>query len=74
MPSLRIAGSRDQVMEPRYVRHQAGCAPGHELRLLEGAGHLPMRERTAQLGAILEAWLEQTLRSGANPAVVKSCH
>ena len=49
-------------MEPRYVRHLAGYAPGHELRLLEGAGHLPMRERPAQLGATIEAWLEQTLR------------
>jgi pimeloyl-ACP methyl ester carboxylesterase len=74
VPSLRIAASRDQVMEPRYVSHLAGYAPGHELRLLEGAGHLPMRERTAQLGAILEAWLEQTLRSGANPALFKGGH
>jgi pimeloyl-ACP methyl ester carboxylesterase len=61
-------------METRYVSHLAGYAPDHQLRLLEGAGHLPMRERTAQLGDILEAWLEQTLRSGANPAVFKSCH
>ena len=58
MPSLWIAGSRDTVMEPRYVRHLAGYAPNHQLRLLEGVGHLPMRQQPVQLAAVLREWLE----------------
>jgi len=58
VPSLWIAGSRDTVMAPRYVRHLAGYAPNHQLRILEGVGHLPMRQQPAQLAAVLREWLE----------------
>ena len=58
VPSLWIAGSRDQVMEPRYVRHLAGYTQGHELRVLEGAGHLPMLRRCPDLAAEIRPWLE----------------
>jgi 2-succinyl-6-hydroxy-2,4-cyclohexadiene-1-carboxylate synthase len=61
VPSLWIAGSRDTVMAPRYVRHLAGYAPNHQLRLLEGVGHLPMRQQPAQLAAVLREWLESGL-------------
>ncbi|MCX5941101.1 MAG: alpha/beta hydrolase, partial [Cyanobium sp. LacPavin_0818_WC50_MAG_67_9] len=59
VPSLWIAGSRDQVMEPRYVRHLAGYAAQHQVVELEGVGHLPMRQRPAQLARVLRPWLEQ---------------
>jgi 2-succinyl-6-hydroxy-2,4-cyclohexadiene-1-carboxylate synthase len=59
VPSLWIAGSRDTVMEPRYVRHLAGYSPGHRLELLEGAGHLPMRQMPQRLAGLIETWLEQ---------------
>jgi pimeloyl-ACP methyl ester carboxylesterase len=59
VPSLWIAGSRDQVMEPRYVRHLAGYAAQHQFVELDGAGHLPMRQMPAQLAAVLRPWLDQ---------------
>jgi pimeloyl-ACP methyl ester carboxylesterase len=58
VPSLWIAGSRDQVMEPRYVRHLAGYAPRHDVRVLEGAGHLPMLGQPAALADLIRPWLE----------------
>ncbi len=59
VPSLWIAGSRDTVMEPRYVRHLAGYAPRHQIRVLEGAGHLPMLQMPGRLAACLGDWLEE---------------
>ncbi len=59
VPSLWIAGSRDTVMEPRYVRHLAGYAPRHQVSELEGAGHLPMLQMPTRLAAVLEPWLEE---------------
>lgn len=59
VPSLWIAGSRDTVMEPRYVRHLAGYAPRHQVTVLEGAGHLPMLQMPARLADTLTSWLEE---------------
>lgn len=61
VPSLWIAGSRDQVMQPRYVRHLAGYSPDHQLAILNGLGHLPMGEQPRQLAALIGTWLEQDL-------------
>jgi pimeloyl-ACP methyl ester carboxylesterase len=67
VPSLWIAGSNDSVMEARYVRHLAGYSRQHRLAVLEGAGHLPMREMPHRLAALIETWLaeEGILRSDA---------
>lgn len=61
VPSLWIVGSRDGVMQPRYVRHLAGYCPRHRVELLEGVGHLPMRQQPARLAALIEGWLEQVV-------------
>jgi 2-succinyl-6-hydroxy-2,4-cyclohexadiene-1-carboxylate synthase len=66
VPSLWIAGSRDGVMEPRYVRHLAGYSRQHRLELLEGAGHLPMRQMPQRLAALIQGWLvEEGIVAGA---------
>ena len=65
VPSLWIAGSRDTVMEPRYVRHLAGYCPNHHIALLEGEGHLPMRSAPAALGQLISSWLNEQPFSGA---------
>jgi pimeloyl-ACP methyl ester carboxylesterase len=67
VPSLWIAGSRDSVMEPRYVRHLAGYSRRHRLELIEGAGHLPMRQMPQRLAALIERWLQEELAIGALP-------
>ena len=59
VPSLWIAGSRDRVMQLLYVRHLAGYAPDHEVEVLEGAGHLPMRDQPGPLQQLLEPWLQR---------------
>jgi pimeloyl-ACP methyl ester carboxylesterase len=58
-PSLWIAGERDTVMAPRYVRHLAGYAPGHGVTVLAGGGHLPMRQMPAELAAVMVPWLNE---------------
>ncbi|MGB7564759.1 MAG: alpha/beta hydrolase, partial [Prochlorococcaceae cyanobacterium] len=42
-------------------RHLAGYAPRHSVELLEGLGHLPMRQDPAQLATVIERWLEPIL-------------
>jgi len=59
VPSLWVAGSRDTVMEPRYVRHLAGYSPEHQFALLEGEGHLPMRTAPVTLAELLNRWLKE---------------
>ncbi len=61
VPSLWVVGSKDTVMEPRYVRHLAGYASGAEVQELAGEGHLPMRSAPGPLAEVLENWLERTL-------------
>jgi 2-succinyl-6-hydroxy-2,4-cyclohexadiene-1-carboxylate synthase len=50
-------GSRDTVMEPRYVRHLAGYSPEHQVEVLEGEGHLPMRTAPVPMAALISTWL-----------------
>ncbi|MCX5944958.1 MAG: alpha/beta hydrolase [Cyanobacteria bacterium] len=57
VPSLWLVGSADRVMEPRYVRHLAGYAPNHDVEVLPGLGHLPMRQDPALVADRISAWL-----------------
>lgn len=57
VPSLWISGSKDTVMEPRYVRHLAGYCRGSEVQMLEGEGHLPMRSAPDRLAHVIEGWI-----------------
>jgi pimeloyl-ACP methyl ester carboxylesterase len=63
VPSLWIAGSRDQVMQSRYVRHLAGYAPDHRIVVLEGLGHLAMRENPQLLATTMGSWLMERLHN-----------
>lgn len=74
VPSLWIAGSRDGVMQPRYVQHLAGYSRGHRLELLEGLGHLPMRERPALLAERIDSWLHQEVLNGPRPGPATGTH
>ncbi len=73
VPSLWIAGGRDQVMEPRYVRHLAAYSAAHRFELVPGAGHLPVGRDAAPIAALIRAWLgEQGLGGAAGPHRVAS--
>lgn len=67
VPSLWIAGSRDSVMEARYVRHLAGYSRRHRVELIEGAGHLPMRQMPRRLAELIERWLQEELAVASLP-------
>lgn len=45
LPLLAIAGANDGSTPPDLVRETAGLVPGHQFRLIRGAGHLPMTEQ-----------------------------
>ncbi|MEB3169462.1 MAG: alpha/beta fold hydrolase [Cyanobium sp.] len=62
VPSLWIAGSRDAVMPPAYVRHLAGYCRNQQLAELQGAGHLPMRQMPGPLAELIEVWLREELQ------------
>lgn len=72
VPSLWVAGSRDTVMEPRYVRHLAGYSPEHQFELLEGEGHLPMRTAAQPLAQLLNRWLNEQGLDAATPQSLAS--
>jgi 2-succinyl-6-hydroxy-2,4-cyclohexadiene-1-carboxylate synthase len=78
VPSLWIAGSRDSIMPPGYVRHLAGYAPRHEIAVLAGAGHLPMGDRPDRLAEVMRPWLADLLRhadqSAASPRSCRSAN
>jgi 2-succinyl-6-hydroxy-2,4-cyclohexadiene-1-carboxylate synthase len=59
VPSLWVVGSRDTVMEPRYVRHLAGYSPEHQVEVLEGEGHLLMRTAPDTLAAVMRQWFSE---------------
>jgi pimeloyl-ACP methyl ester carboxylesterase len=67
VPSLWIVGSRDQVMDPRYVRHLAGYARSPKVALLEGASHLPMRRRSEEMADLIRGWLQELQAPPAPP-------
>jgi pimeloyl-ACP methyl ester carboxylesterase len=69
VPSLWIAGGRDRVMAPRYVRHLAGYSPLHRLEVLERAGHLPMCQMPAGVAALVEDWLLEEIVGSRAPGV-----
>ncbi len=72
VPSLWIAGRQDRVMEPRYVRHLAGYSAGHQLEILEGAGHLPMCDHPLEVAMVIQEWLEREIQNVARPFSCKS--
>jgi 3-oxoadipate enol-lactonase len=44
-PTLVIAGAEDAIIPPEVHRQFAGKIPGADLRIIEGAGHLPPLEQ-----------------------------
>jgi len=63
VPTLVMAGSRDELMPPKNAEIIASRIPGARRRIFEGAAHAFTRERSEEsVGAILE-FLESVEKS-----------
>ena len=56
-PTLVVAGTADAVVDPRNAELLAAEIPDAQLRLLEGAGHLPSWERAGEFADLVERFL-----------------
>ena len=57
IPLLVLAGEEDQIVDPQSVGVWAGGVDKAEICLIDGCGHLPMIERTAEFDAQVLAFL-----------------
>jgi len=57
VPLLVLAGEEDQIVDPQSVGVWAGGVDKAEICLMDGCGHLPMIERTAEFDAQVLAFL-----------------
>lgn len=57
VPALIAVGAGDQLTPPNLAREMATLIPGAELRVLDGAGHLPPLETPDAVSAMLRRWL-----------------
>jgi len=56
-PMLYVYGTNDPESTVDRVRHLVGMLPGAELRLIDGAGHLPWLDDPSQVGARIRSFL-----------------
>jgi len=49
VPALIVAGTNDALTPTKYAQYLAATIPDSELRVIEGAGHMLVMERTAEL-------------------------
>ncbi len=63
-PTLVVWGAQDPTIPMDVGRRVAQGIPGAELRVLEGAGHLPFVERRAEFDALLREFLARTAPGG----------
>jgi 3-oxoadipate enol-lactonase len=56
-PTLVVAGTADAVVDPRNAELLAAEIPNAELRLVDGAGHLPFWERAEEFAELVERFL-----------------
>ena len=58
-----LVGDRDRLTPPPCAESIAGALAGTELTVLEGAGHMLMMERPAEVSAALLAVVERAAKS-----------
>jgi len=67
VPTLVAVGDGDQLTPPDLAAEIAGLIPGSELRVVEGAGHLPPMERPGETTELLRQWFDATLPTALHP-------
>ncbi len=58
VPTLVIAGSADRLTPLKYARYLAEHISGAQLMIVEGAGHMVMLERPAEVAKVIRRFLE----------------
>jgi pimeloyl-ACP methyl ester carboxylesterase len=54
IPALIIAGTNDALTPPKYAEYLAANIPENELHIIEGAGHMLVMERVAEVSKAIE--------------------
>ena len=55
VPALIIAGTNDALTPPKYAEYLAATIPDNELHVIEGAGHMLVIERAAEVARRIES-------------------
>jgi pimeloyl-ACP methyl ester carboxylesterase len=63
VPAAALVGDRDRLTPPPCAESIAGALPGAELAVFEGAGHMLMMERPAQVSAALLSVVDRAAAS-----------
>ena len=58
VPALIIAGTEDSLTPPKYAEYLASHIAENELHVFEGAGHMLMMERAADVSEAIEAFYQ----------------
>ena len=56
VPALIVAGTRDALTPAKYAEFMAAGIPDNELHVMDGAGHMLVMERAAELAGWIEAF------------------
>jgi len=59
VPTLVLSGAGDQVAPPAQLRALHEAIPGSSLALIDGAGHVPVREKPDEVAAAVRGFLSQ---------------
>jgi len=60
LPALLLWGTEDAVVSPAFGREYAASLPNARFEVVDGAGHLPMREAPADTFAAIDSFLAST--------------
>ena len=56
IPALIMAGSDDALTPPKYAEYLAAHIPENDLRVIQGAGHMLIMERAAEVSEAIESF------------------
>ena len=60
VPALIVVGTRDALTPVKYAEFMANGIADHELHVIEGAGHMFVMERPAEVAGWIEEWLRNS--------------
>lgn len=63
VPTLIVAGTNDALTPAKYAEYMAANIPENELHVIEGAGHMLVMERVAELAEWIEEFVKRVASS-----------